>query len=45
VFESWSGGGCSGSGFCTVIMDGDKTVTADFRIADWIVFSSVLNGN
>jgi len=29
-FYSWSGGGCSGKGSCTVTIDGDVTVTANF---------------
>ena len=30
VFTGWSGGGCSGTGTCTVTMNGDTTVTAAF---------------
>jgi hypothetical protein len=30
VFSGWSGGGCSGTGQCTVIMDRNHTVTATF---------------
>ena len=34
VFTGWSGGGCSGaSTTCTVNMDADKTVTANFAVA------------
>ena len=33
VFAGWSGGGCSGTGTCTVTMNGDTTVTADFTPA------------
>jgi len=29
-FGGWSGGGCSGTGPCTVTLDADKTVTATF---------------
>ncbi|MBI4396440.1 MAG: hypothetical protein HY548_05050 [Elusimicrobia bacterium] len=29
-FMGWSGGGCSGASPCTVLMDGDKSVTATF---------------
>lgn len=32
VFAGWSGGGCSGTGTCTLIMDGDTTVTASFDL-------------
>jgi hypothetical protein len=30
IFDGWSGGGCTGTGNCTLTMDGDKTVTAAF---------------
>ena len=30
TFAGWSGGGCSGTGTCTVTLNGDTTVTADF---------------
>jgi len=30
VFAGWSGGGCTGTGPCTVVMDGPKTITATF---------------
>lgn len=30
LFSSWSGGGCSGSGACTVSMTGNTSVTATF---------------
>ncbi|MBL0125195.1 MAG: PKD domain-containing protein [Betaproteobacteria bacterium] len=30
VFTGWSGGGCSGTGLCTVTMDAAKTVSATF---------------
>jgi M6 family metalloprotease-like protein len=33
VFTGWSGGGCSGTGTCTVTMNGDRTVTAAFTPA------------
>jgi uncharacterized repeat protein (TIGR02543 family) len=32
VFDSWSGA-CSGTGACSVTMDGDKTVTANFTVS------------
>jgi hypothetical protein len=31
VFTGWSGGGCTGTGSCTVTMDANKTVRATFR--------------
>jgi len=30
TFTGWSGGGCSGTGTCTVMIDAAKTVTATF---------------
>ena len=30
TFTGWSGGGCSGTGSCTVTMSADQTVTANF---------------
>ena len=32
TFTGWSGGGCSGTGTCTVIMSQDYNVSADFTI-------------
>ena len=32
VFSGWSGGGCSGSGTCTLTMDRDISVTATFDL-------------
>jgi hypothetical protein len=32
TFVGWSGGGCSGTGACTVTMDVSKTVTAQFEL-------------
>src|SRR5205085_981351 len=31
-FGGWSGGGCSGTGMCTVSIDAAKTVTANFTL-------------
>jgi len=31
AFAGWSGGGCSGTGTCTVTMDGAKSVEAEFE--------------
>ena len=33
VFAGWSGGGCSGTGTCTLATSGDTTVTATFNTA------------
>jgi hypothetical protein len=32
VFVGWSGGGCSGTGTCTVTLEANTTVTASFRV-------------
>ena len=32
TFTGWSGGGCSGTGSCTVTMDANKTITATFTV-------------
>jgi hypothetical protein len=32
VFAGWSGGGCSGTGSCTVVLNADTTVTAEFDV-------------
>jgi hypothetical protein len=32
AFDGWSGGGCSGTGPCTMNLTSDKTVTASFRL-------------
>ncbi len=29
-FGGWTGSGCSGTGICTIVMDGDKTIDASF---------------
>src|SRR5947209_18077441 len=31
-FSGWSGGGCSGTGACTVTMSADQSVTATFAV-------------
>ncbi len=40
IFTGWSGGGCSGTGTCTVSLTGNTTVTATF-----VATSSALNQN
>jgi len=32
AFVGWSGGGCSGTGPCTVNLDSNTTVTANFKL-------------
>ena len=34
VFTGWSGGGCNGTGACTLTLDDDTTVSADFDLID-----------
>ncbi len=31
TFDGWSGGGCSGTGLCTVTMNANTTITANFK--------------
>ena len=38
VFVGWNGGGCSGTGICTVNVDKAKTVTATFNVANFTSF-------
>ena len=33
TFGGWSGGGCSGTGLCTVTMNADTTITANFNMS------------
>ena len=45
TFGGWSGGGCSGTGTCIVIMDEDTTVTANFNINTYTLsYSAGANG-
>ncbi|HBI15855.1 MAG TPA: hypothetical protein DDY20_10150 [Desulfobulbaceae bacterium] len=44
-FHGWSGGGCTGTGPCTVTMDLNKTVTATFkRPFYWPMFLPAITG-
>ncbi|WP_168058585.1 InlB B-repeat-containing protein [Candidatus Manganitrophus noduliformans] len=43
-FTGWSGGGCAGTGTCTVAMDAAKTVTATFTLKS-LGLSVTLAGN
>ena len=45
TFTSWSGGTCSGSGACSVTMDADKSVTANFTAISGSVTSAVTPDN
>jgi len=35
TFGGWSGGGCSGTGDCSITMDSDKTITATFNLQQY----------
>jgi hypothetical protein len=46
VFSSWSGGGCSGTGNCTVTMSADTTVTATFNLSsDTFTLDTTVTGS
>ena len=45
IFTGWSGGGCSGTGTCTVTMTGDITVSASFGPSIYTVNASVSGGH
>jgi hypothetical protein len=40
IFQSWSGEGCSGTGQCVVIVDGDLTVTAEFALLTYTIVAT-----
>ena len=44
TFTGWSGGGCSGTGPCTLTLTADTTVTASFANARVLAWGSDLNG-
>jgi|GEM_PF-4521681 hypothetical protein len=43
VFAGWSGGGCSGTGTCTVTMSAAQSVTATFNTAPTSTFNLTVN--
>lgn len=43
VFAGWSGGGCSGTGTCTVTMNAAQSVTATFNTAPTSTFNLTVN--
>ncbi len=46
VFSGWSGGGCSGTGNCTVTMSADTTVTATFNVSsDTFTLETTVTGS
>lgn len=46
VFSGWSGGGCSGTGNCTVTMSADTTVTATFNLSsDTFTLTTTVTGS
>ena len=44
TFAGWSGGGCSGTGNCSVTMDANKTVTATFNAITYTLTVTVGTG-
>jgi len=44
TFAGWSGGGCSGTGPCTVTMNADTSVTATFTVTTAITVTSANGG-
>ena len=44
TFVQWSGGNCSGSGNCALIMDDDKTITASFAVESYNVEYLIVAG-
>jgi hypothetical protein len=45
VFAGWSGGGCSGTGSCTVTLNADTTVTATFVLLPTLTVSKTGSGS
>lgn len=44
IFTGWSGGGCGGTGTCTVVMNNDATVYATFEtILPWVTVNAMPN--
>lgn len=43
IFDGWSGGGCSGTGLCMVIMNANTTITANFKtsMVNYFITASV----
>ncbi len=45
IFAGWSGGGCSGTGQCTVAVDASKAVTATFSLNTYVItLPTITNG-
>ncbi|MBU2548450.1 MAG: DUF1566 domain-containing protein, partial [Proteobacteria bacterium] len=44
IFTGWSGGGCSGTGGCTVTVDQAKSVSADFTLKQYTLSGYVRDG-
>ena len=43
-FTGWTGGGCSGTGACSVTIDEDKSVTTDFSLDDYTLTVTTEHG-
>jgi hypothetical protein len=44
TFGGWSGGGCTGTGTCSVTMNAEKTVTATFTLKTYTITASAGTG-
>jgi cytoskeletal protein CcmA (bactofilin family) len=44
IFRGWSGGGCTGSGTCTLTLDSPITVDAEFAAAEALTVTTTGNG-
>jgi len=44
VFTGWSGGGCSGTGTCTLTMSAAQSVTANFTLPQYTLAVTAANG-
>jgi hypothetical protein len=44
LFDGWSGGGCSGTGSCFLVINSDTTVTANFKPAAFIATTTPSGG-
>ncbi len=44
VFTGWSGGGCSGTGTCTLTMSAAQSVTANFTLPQYLLTVTSANG-
>jgi uncharacterized protein YgiM (DUF1202 family) len=43
VFSGWSGGGCSGTGNCTIVLNANTTVTANFSLSTPVTGAPIIS--